>query len=165
MPSESELTCVQLRVNGETYKLLIKPAATLLEVLRDQLDLTGTKEGCGLGECGACTVLIDGKAAYSCITLVLDVRDKEITTIEGVAKDGLDPVQRGLWDAGGFQCGFCTPGKVMAAKSLFNEYPAQEIDADLVKQEMAGHLCRCTGYNKTLEGILWAAKHIAEGGE
>ncbi len=165
MSSENELTRLQLRVNGETHTLLIKPAATLLEVLRNQLNLTGTKEGCGLGECGVCTVLLDGKAAYSCITLALDARDKEITTIEGMARNGLDPIQRGIWEAGGLQCGFCTPGKVMAAKSMFNEYRTAEINAELIKQEMAGHLCRCTGYNKTLEGILLAARYVAEEGK
>jgi len=150
---------IKLSINGSIYEVTVSTSATLLEVLRNQFNFTGTKEACGMGECGACTVLVDGKAVYACITLAMSVRGKEITTIEGVADGRLDAIQQGLLEEGGFQCGFCTPGKVMAAKAMFNEYPKERITRELVTRELSGHLCRCTGYVKTVDGIMKAAGH------
>ena len=141
-----------LKVNGEEYTLEIEPHRTLLEVIRDDIGLTGTKLGCGGGECGACTVILDGKAVKSCLMLALDAREKEIWTIEGLARGGeLHPLQRAFVEHGAIQCGFCTSGMIMASKALFDENPhpsEQEI-----KDALAGNLCRCTGYVKILEAV------------
>ena len=143
---------LELKVNGEEYTLEIEPHRTLLEVIRDDIGLTGTKLGCGGGECGACTVILDGKAVKSCLMLALDAREKEIWTIEGLARGGeLHPLQRAFVEHGAIQCGFCTSGMIMASKALFDENPhpsEQEI-----KDALAGNLCRCTGYVKILEAV------------
>ena len=146
-------------VNERPYELLIEPNATLAELLRDQLDLTGTKCACGVGECGSCTVLIDGKPVLSCSTLAIAVRDKNILTIEGLAKsDGLHPVQQAFIDHGSIQCGFCTPGMIMMAKALLDENPNPTIQE--VKEGIGGNLCRCTGYVKIIDAIEAAAEEM-----
>src|SRR3989338_7986059 len=115
---------IQLKVNGDLYEVAVEPSKRLVSVIRDDIGLTGTKEGCGRGDCGACTVLVDGKAVNSCLTLAIESQGKEITTIEGVAKNGeLHPVQKALIEHGAVQCGFCTPGVVLAAKALLDENP------------------------------------------
>jgi carbon-monoxide dehydrogenase small subunit len=148
---------LQLTVNGEDYEVLADSHRTLLEVLRDSLGLTGTKEGCSLGACGACTVLVDGKATLSCLTLAASVQGKRITTIEGLAQDGkLHPLQDAAVRYGAIQCGFCTPGWLMSAKALLDENPhPSELE---VKTAIAGNLCRCTGYVKIVESILAASR-------
>lgn len=148
---------IQLKVNGMAYKMEVEPRRTLLEVIREDLELTGTKEGCGLGECGTCTVLLDGKPIKSCITLAVQANGQEVTTIEGLEwPDGtLHPIQQAFIDHGAIQCGFCTPGMVLSAKALLDENPKPtEME---VKQAIAGNLCRCTGYQKIVEAILAAA--------
>ncbi len=146
-----------LSVNGEDYEVLADTHRTLLEVLRDSLGLTGTKEGCGLGACGACTVLIDGKATLSCLTLAFAAAGKEVTTIEGLAVDGkLHPIQDAAVRYGAIQCGFCTPGWIMSAKALLDENPKP--NEHQVKTAIAGNLCRCTGYVKIIESILAASE-------
>lgn len=147
---------MHLRVNGKQRRVVADADAMLLEVLREQLALTGAKLGCGMGECGACTVLLDDRAICSCLTLAVEAQGHEITTIEGVAPIGtLDPVQAALAAAGGVQCGFCTPGMVLAARSLLDEMP-RPTEAE-VRRGLSGNLCRCTGYSKIVEGILAAA--------
>jgi aerobic-type carbon monoxide dehydrogenase small subunit (CoxS/CutS family) len=146
-----------VKVNGELHEALASPAATLLEVLRDQLSLTGTKRGCNHGVCGACTVLIDGKLARSCLALAADVGEREVTTVEGVA-DGVScsAVQRALIESGAIQCGFCTPGFVMALTYLFASDPRP--NRETIRAALSGNLCRCSGYVKIVE----AAERIAE---
>jgi len=149
-------------VNGREYELLIEPYITLLEVLREQLDLTGTKHGCGIGQCGACTVLIDGKPILSCLTLATAVKGKNILTIEGLSEGNiLHPIQRAFIDYGAIQCGFCTPGMIMTAKALLDKtsIPTREE----VKVALGGNLCRCTGYVKIIDAVLAAAEAMKEG--
>ena len=148
-----------LRVNGEGYEVFIKANRTLLEVLRQDLHLTGAKEACGIGACGACTVLVDGSPVNSCITLAVDVEGKEIETIEGLAQgDHLHPLQKAFINHHAFQCGFCTPGMIMAAKALLqrNNVPTEEE----IKKALSGNLCRCTGYVNITNAILSAAEEI-----
>lgn len=148
---------MHLRVNGKQRRVVAAADAMLLEVLRDQLALTGAKLGCGMGECGSCTVLLDGKAVCSCLTLAVEAQDHEITTIEGLAAIGtLHPLQAAFAEAGGVQCGFCTPGMVLAAKALLDEEP-HPTDAQ-VRRGLSGNLCRCTGYSKIIEAVLIAAE-------
>jgi len=146
-----------LTVNDEEYEVLADTHRTLLEVLRDSLGLTGSKEGCGLGACGACTVLVDGKANLSCLTLAFSAQGKQITTIEGLAVSGkLHPIQDAAVRYGAIQCGFCTPGWIMSAKALLDENPKPtELQ---VKTAIAGNLCRCTGYVKIIESIIAASE-------
>ncbi len=147
---------LQLKVNGMAYKMEVEPRRTLLELIREDLELTGTKEGCSLGECGTCTVLLDGKPVKSCITLAVQANGREVTTIEGLeGPDGtLHPLQQAFIDHGAIQCGFCTPGMVLSAKALLDENPKPtEME---VKQAIAGNLCRCTGYQKIVEAVLAA---------
>lgn len=152
---------ITLRVNGQSHTLSVAPHRTLLEVLREDLFLTGTKEGCGLGECGTCTVLMDGKAIYACLTLAADASGKEIITIEGLEKEGkLDPLQESFLNRWAFQCGFCTPGMVLSAKALLGENPnPSERD---VRRAIEGNFCRCTGFKKPVEAILAVAKDFKE---
>jgi carbon-monoxide dehydrogenase small subunit len=153
---------LQIRVNGVTYSLEVEPRKTLLELLREDLNLTGAKEGCGLGECGTCTVLLDGKPVKSCITLALQAGGREVTTIEGMERsDGsLHPIQQAFIDYGAIQCGFCTPGMVLSAKALIDENPdPTELD---VRQAIAGNLCRCTGYQKIVEAILSVSQQMLD---
>jgi len=144
---------LQLTINGEPYELTVEPRTTLAELLREELHLTGTKEGCGIGMCGACTVLLDGKAIKSCLVLALKANGKEITTIEGLAAKGdIHPLQKAFIDHGAIQCGYCTPGMILSAKALLDENPHPTEEE--VRMAMAGNLCRCTGYVKILEAIL-----------
>jgi carbon-monoxide dehydrogenase small subunit len=145
-----------LHVNGETRTVSAHPAERLLDVLRDKLDLTGAKEGCGTGQCGACTVLMDGRPVASCMVLVCDAVGREITTIEGIAPPGeLHPLQEAFLEHGAVQCGFCTPGMILSAKALLDENP-NPTDDDIARA-LAGNLCRCTGHRKILEAVRSAA--------
>ncbi len=144
---------LSLTVNGEGRELLIDPRRSLLDVLRDELDLRGAHRGCDSGDCGACTVIVNGLAVTSCMMLAADCADAEVLTVEGVSPDGgLHPVQRALVEQGGIQCGFCTPGMVMAAIALLNDNP-RPTEED-VRLGLAGNLCRCTGYKKIVEAVL-----------
>ncbi|MFB3886485.1 MAG: (2Fe-2S)-binding protein [Thermodesulfobacteriota bacterium] len=148
---------ITLNVNGESCEVAVDSHRTLLEVLRTDLGLTGAKEGCDMGECGACTVLMDGEPVLACLVLAMDARDKEILTIEGLAENGeLHPLQKAFVEYGAVQCGFCTPGMILSAKALLdkNSSPSEED----VKSAIAGNLCRCTGYNKIVEAIMAASK-------
>ncbi len=146
-----------LNVNDEFYEVAVEPHRTLLEVLRDTLGLTGTKKGCDEGECGACTVLIDGEAVLSCLLLAVEAQGKRITTIEGLAHNGqLHPLQQAFIDHGAIQCGFCTPGLILSAKALLDRNP-KPTEAE-VREAIAGNLCRCTGYVKSVEAILAASE-------
>ncbi len=150
---------VGLTVNGTLYELGVQPWETLLEVIRDRLGLTGTKEGCGLGECGACTVIMEGETVNSCLVLAAEADGKQITTIEGLADgDKLHPIQEAFIENGGLQCGFCTPGMIMSAKALLDENPNPS-EAE-IRRGIAGNLCRCTGYTKIIESITSAAKKM-----
>jgi carbon-monoxide dehydrogenase small subunit len=144
---------VTLNVNGENYDLEIEPNRLLLHALRENIELTGTKEGCSIGVCGACSVIVDGRLVSSCLTLAVACDGKEITTIEGLAKDGeLHPLQQAFVEYGGLQCGICTPGQIIAAKALLDENPRPT--EEQVKEWMSGNLCRCTGYYKILESVM-----------
>ncbi len=147
---------ITLDVNGETCELLVAPNQTLLEVLREELDLTGAKEGCGEGVCGACTVLFNGAPVRACLTLALEAAGVQITTVEGLAQGGtLDPLQESFVEKGAVQCGFCTSGMLMSAKALLMEDAAA--DAQKIQRAISGHICRCTGYTKILEAVSAAA--------
>jgi len=151
-------------INDRPYELLIEPNITLAELLRDQLDLTGTKCSCGVAECGSCTVLVEGKPTLSCSTLAMAVRDKDIVTIEGLAKGNvLHPIQQAFIDYGAIQCGFCTPGMILTAKALLDENP--DPNEQEVKEGLGGNLCRCTGYVKIIEAVLAAAKTMRKKGK
>lgn len=142
-----------LKVNGELYELYVEPQLTLLEVLRDELGLTGTKEGCGSGHCGACTVLINGRAVKSCLILAGQAKGKDILTIEGLAENGkLHPLQLAFIEHFATQCGYCTPGMILSAKALLDENP--DPTEDEVRMALNGNLCRCTGYIKIVEAVL-----------
>jgi carbon-monoxide dehydrogenase small subunit len=148
---------MHLTINGEPYELLVEPYWSLLDMLRDQLHLTGTKRGCDEGDCGACTVLIQGKTATSCMMLALDAKDKDVVTVEGLAKgDRLHPVQEAFVQYGGVQCGYCTPGLIMSAVGLLRENPTPTEED--VRYSIGGNLCRCTGYAKVIQAILNAAE-------
>ena len=143
---------ISLNVNGQTHDLAVAPNRTLLEVLREAVWLTGTKRGCDDGDCGACTVLIDGNPITSCMLLAIDAQGKEITTIEGIAVNGiLHPVQQAFIDHGGLQCGFCTPGVILTAKYLLEQEPTPTDEE--IRVGLAGNLCRCTGYVQILEAV------------
>ena len=158
-----EKQIANFRVNGRSYEVIIAPNTTLSELLRNQLKLTGTKNACGIGECGSCTVLVDGKPTLSCSTLAIAVREKDILTIEGLATGAqLHPLQQAFIDKGGVQCGFCTPGMIMTAKALLDENPNPSRDE--VKEGMAGNLCRCTGYVKIIDAVMSAAETMGKGG-
>ena len=147
---------IRLTVNGSTHDLDVPPQRRLIDLLRYDLDLTGTKEGCSVGVCGACTVLLNGRMISSCLALAVFADGGEVTTIEGLAHDErLHPVQQAFIDYGGFQCGICTPGQVVAAKALLDAIPNPTEDE--IKDWMMGNLCRCTGYYKIVESIQKAA--------
>lgn len=148
---------VELKVNGSPYRLSVQPGRTLLQVLREDLGLTGTKEGCTSGECGACTVLIDGEPVRSCLTLAVDARGREITTIEGVAENGKPHrIQQAFVDFGAIQCGFCTPGMILVAKALLEKTP--QPNEEEIRKAISGNLCRCTGYTKIVKAIEAASQ-------
>lgn len=173
-----EKRIIQLTVNDEDYDLIVTPNRTLLEVLRNDLSLTGTKEGCGEGACGMCTVLLDGQPVRSCLTLAVEVQGKAITTIEGLvtstqlsaglsgveglAEGGrLHPVQRAFVERGAIQCGFCSPGMILVTKALLDENPhPTEQEA---REAISGNVCRCTGYAKIVEAMLKAAEMVQGG--
>jgi len=143
---------IELTVNGNVHEVAVKPHDTLLEVLRETLGLIGTKEACGMGECGACTVLSDGKPVLSCLTLALDAVGKSIVTIEGIASgEALDPIQEAFVRSGAVQCGFCTPGMILTVKELLDreENPGER----QIREAISGNLCRCTGYAKIVEAV------------
>jgi carbon-monoxide dehydrogenase small subunit len=150
---------IRLRINGLALELEVKPWATLLDTLREDLGLTGTKEGCGQGECGACTVLMDGKPVNACLILAMEAEGKEIVTIEGLASgDELHPIQQAFVDRGGMQCGFCTPGMILSAKALLDENP--DPTDEEIRKGLEGNFCRCTGYTKIIESIRVAAERM-----
>ena len=144
---------VELSVNGTKYQLKIEPWRTLLEVLREKLGLVGTKKSCNEGECGACTVIMDGKAVTSCLVLALDAQGKDIVTIEGLSEgETLDPIQESFLKHGGVQCGYCTPGMIMSAKALLDKNPNPTLDE--TRRAISGNLCRCTGYQHIIDSIM-----------
>jgi carbon-monoxide dehydrogenase small subunit len=146
---------IELTVNGIRHLLPVEANRRLIDVLRDDLALTGTKEGCGIGICGACTVIMDGRTVSGCLTLAVQADGCDILTIEGLEKDGaLDPIQQAFLDGAGLQCGFCTPGQIMATKALLDANP--DPTDDEIKEGLLGNLCRCTGYYKIIEAIRGA---------
>ena len=148
---------IHVTVNNTPLELSVEPNQTLLEVIREQLRLTGTKAGCLVGDCGACTVLVDGKPVNSCLVLAVQAEGKHVTTIEGVeTPQGLHPLQAAFVDKGAIQCGYCTPGMILSAKSLLDRNPgAGEAE---IREAISGNLCRCTGYQKIVEAILFAGR-------
>ena len=146
----------RLTVNGHTCDVTVPSHRSLLDVLREELDLTGSKRGCDRGECGACTVLLDGRPVYACITLLGQVRNRSILTVEGLADDGqLDPVQQAFLDEDGGQCGFCTPGFLMSARALLDVNPRPTDDE--IREALSGNLCRCNAYGRILQSVRAAA--------
>jgi len=147
---------IDLRINGEVREVVVEPRTTLLHVLREELGLTGTKEGCSAGDCGACTVLMDGKPVSSCLVLAVEAEGKEITTIEGLGQNGrIHPLQQAFLDRHAVQCGFCTPGMILTSKALLDRNPLPTEGE--VREAISGNLCRCTGYVKIVEAVLSAA--------
>jgi aerobic-type carbon monoxide dehydrogenase small subunit (CoxS/CutS family) len=152
---------LKMRVNGEDVDVSFAPYKTLLEVLREELALTGTKHGCELGECGACAVLVDGEPVLSCLTLALECEGQAVETVEGLARGAhLHPLQAAFADLGGAQCGYCTPGLLMTAKALLDAEPAPS--RERIKEAIAGVLCRCTGYQQIVDSIERAASDLRE---
>jgi carbon-monoxide dehydrogenase small subunit len=148
---------IELRVNGQLHEVAVHPYRTLLEVLREELDLIGTKRGCDTGDCGSCTVIVDGKPWLSCLTLAVEAEGKDIQTVEGLSEEGqLHPLQESFVEHGAVQCGFCSPGMLMSGKALLDQNPnATEGE---VRKAIAGNLCRCTGYVKIVDAILAVSK-------
>lgn len=150
---------ISITVNGVSHELEVNPRLLLIDLLRAHLELTGTKSGCGHGDCGACTVLVDGKPANACLLLAVEVDGKKVTTIEGLAEgDRLHPVQQAFIDHGAMQCGFCIPGMILSAKALLDETPHPT--EEQVRDGIAGNLCRCTGYAKIVQAILSVSKSL-----
>jgi carbon-monoxide dehydrogenase small subunit len=152
---------ITLTVNGDSHEVAVTSHQTLLDVLRNDLGLTGSKRGCDIGTCGVCTVIIDGKAILSCLTLAVECEGSSITTIEGIStSDELHPVQKSFIENGAIQCGFCTPGIIMTAKALLDENPHP--DDDEIKEALAGTFCRCTGHIKIMEAVKKASQYDEE---
>jgi aerobic carbon-monoxide dehydrogenase small subunit len=153
---------ISCTINGESRELHLEPFRSLLDVLRNEAALTGTKKGCDVGDCGACTVILDGKPVNSCLVLGVEVHGAQITTIEGLQSgpDQLHPLQESFMQCGGAQCGFCTPGILMMAKSLLDENPKPTDDE--IRFALAGNICRCTGYTKILDAVQLAATQLAQ---
>ena len=150
---------LQFTLNGMPVDLLVEPNWTLMQLLRDRLLLTGTKEACGTGDCGACTVLLDGEPVCSCLKLAVEVEGRQVLTVEGLGtEDALDPIQQAFIDAGALQCGFCTPGMVMSVKALLMKNPHPS-EAE-IRTALAGNLCRCTGYDKIIRAVQLAAEEV-----
>ena len=148
-----------MTINGESVEAAVEPNQTLLQFLREDLGLTGTKHGCGLGDCGACTVIMDGKAVNSCLVLAIQAQGKDILTIEGLAVNGqLHPIQQAFVDKGAIQCGFCTPGMILSAKAFLDTNP--EPSEHDIRTAISGNLCRCTGYQKIVEAVESAAERL-----
>lgn len=157
MMSGVDLHTISLTINGEHYEIEVAAHHTLLWVLREQLDITGPKECCGIGECGACTILLNGKAVNACLVLAVEVDGSEIVTVEGLGGNGgLDPIQQAFIDHGGVQCGFCTPGMIMSTKYLLDRNPNP--DEAEIREALAGNLCRCTGYARIIQAVKSLAK-------
>ena len=155
---------ILLHVNGSEYEVVLEPRRTVLDALRDDLHLTGTKKVCDMGDCGACTVQVDGRAMYACLLLAIDCQGRRITTIEGLARGGkLDPVQQAFIETDAFQCGFCTPGQVMSLRALLDETPAPS-DAD-IRRAVSGNLCRCGAYPNLLRAGRLAAEQSPDARE
>ena len=150
---------IHIKINGQPQEVAVEPHWTLLETVREQLSLTGSKEGCGTGDCGACSMIVDGRLITSCLMLAPEAEGSEVLTIEGLARNGeLHPVQQSFIEAGGVQCGFCTPGMIMATKALLDRNSRPTLED--VRLGLAGNLCRCTGYAKIYEAVLAAAERI-----
>ncbi len=150
---------IEITVNGAKRVFDVEPQTLLLNLLRDEMDLTGTKYGCGIGECGACTVLLDGDAVLACMVLAVDADDRRVDTIEGLAEDGrLHPIQEAYLDEGAVQCGFCTPGFIMATKALLDENP--EPTEQEIREYLNGNICRCTGYVNIVKAVQTAAARM-----
>ena len=148
---------ITLYVNGSPHQIVVDPLASLLRVLRDELKLTGTKEGCGTGYCGACTVLVDGQPVNSCLYFAVDADNKRVTTIEGLAEDGsLSFVQQAFVENGGLQCGYCTPGMIVSASALLDDDP--DPTPEHIRSSLSGNLCRCTGYQSIVKSVRAAAE-------
>jgi carbon-monoxide dehydrogenase small subunit len=156
---------LSFELNGVPVDVLTDPFRSLLEVLRDSLEMTGTKEGCGTGDCGACTILLDGRAVTSCLVLAPEAHGRKITTVEGIAPGGrLHPVQKAFVEQGGLQCGICTPGMIVSAAALLDRNPSP--NEEEIRYAVAGNLCRCTGYDKIVRAVETAAQAMAaEAGE
>jgi len=152
---------ITLVVNGESREVLVKPSDTLLDILREKLGMTGAKHGCDTGKCGSCTVLLDGRPIRSCLALAISVRNREITTIEGIARNGdLHPIQKAFIDYGAIQCGFCTPGMILFTKAFLEENPSPTDEE--IRQALSANICRCTGYIKIVDAIKAAATEMAK---
>lgn len=150
---------ITLTVNGERHELFIEPNVTLLDAVRDELRLTGAKEGCGTGDCGACSMIVDGRLVTSCLMLAVEAEGADIITIEGLARDGeLHPLQRAFIERGAVQCGYCIPGMILAGKALLDTNPRPSEEE--IRRAIAGNLCRCTGYTKIVEAIAAAAGQL-----
>ncbi len=150
---------IQITVNGKRYEKAVSPSQTLVDFLRYELGLTGTKKGCELGDCGSCTVLLNGKPVNSCLVLAVQAHGKEVETIEGLATgEGLHPLQEAFVEKGAIQCGFCTPGMIMSAKYLLEQNPHP--DQLQIRKAISGNLCRCTGYQKIIEAIAAASEKV-----
>jgi aerobic-type carbon monoxide dehydrogenase small subunit (CoxS/CutS family) len=152
---------IELRVNGQSRQIVVKPKDLLIDVLRDQIGLTGTKKGCGTGECGACTVLIDGRPVNSCLVLAVRAQNKDVLTIEGLGTpEQLHPLQQAFIATAAVQCGFCAPGMLLSAKALLdkNQFPTERE----IRQAISGNLCRCTGYAKIVQAVQSAAQAMAQ---
>jgi len=148
---------IKLKINGNEYRVSVDTRMTLLDAIREKIGLTGTKEGCGVGECGTCTVLMDGKPVYSCLMFAVDAEGRDILTIEGLSEH---PLQKAFIEHGAVQCGFCTPGMILSAKALLDENPnPTELE---VRKAISGNLCRCTGYSKIVEAILSLSSEKSE---
>ncbi|MBI4634538.1 MAG: (2Fe-2S)-binding protein [Deltaproteobacteria bacterium] len=143
---------INVTVNQKNYELAVEPNMTLVDMLREELRLTGTKKGCGLGECGACTILLDGQPVSSCVMLAVEAHNRKIVTIEGLETEkGLHPIQQAFVEKGAIQCGFCTSGMVLSAKALLDDHPHP--DEQDIRKAISGNLCRCTGYQKIVEAV------------
>jgi len=152
---------IQFRLNGENCKLTVPASHTLLDVLRNELSMFGTRESCGIGMCGACTVLVNGKLLSACLLLAAQVDGSEVVTIEGFGNDGQpDPIQQAFIDYNAFQCSYCTPGMILTAKALLDENPAP--DAEQIKEFFSGNLCRCGSYVKIITAVLEASRYFAD---
>lgn len=156
----SHETTISLEVNGEPRRVPVASNETLLEVLREDLGLTGTNHGCDLGECGACTVLLDGEPALSCLTLAVEAAEREVTTVEGLAEGDPDPLQEAFVEEGAAQCGYCTPGMLLTAKHLLDVEP--DPSREEIERALSGNICRCTGYRKIIDAVELAASGTRE---
>ncbi len=157
MPKDANKTLLHMKVNGISVEIPVRPTWTLLRVLREELGLTGTKKGCEQGDCGACTVIMNGKAVNACLVLALQAESKEIETIEGLGtEENLHPLQKSFIEEGAVQCGFCTPGTLMSAAVLLKKNQSPSLEE--IKKAISGNLCRCTGYSKIIKAIQCASK-------